>query len=92
MKNPQWQPSDMIALNLSVKQAIAEYGDTSIASVTAELQQLLDKGFAQALPSAKITADILKTAIPLKMFVKAKLAADGSLIKIKSRYVARGDR
>ena len=92
MKNPQWHPSDMIALNLSVKQAIAEYGDTSIASVTAELQQLLDKGFAQALPSAKITADILKTAIPLKMFVKAKLAADGSLIKIKSRYVARGDR
>jgi hypothetical protein len=84
--------SEFIALNLTIKQALEEYGDGSVESVTAELQQLLDKGVAHALGAHQITAAILKSAIPLKMFIKAKLAADGSIVKLKSRYASRGDK
>jgi hypothetical protein len=90
--DPDMAGGELIALNLTIKQALEEYGVASVESVTAELQQLLDKGFAHALGAHQITAAILKSAIPLKMFIKAKLAADGSIVKLKSRYVARGDR
>jgi hypothetical protein len=86
--DPDMTDSEFIALNLTIKQALEEYGDGAVESVTAELQQLLDKGVAHD----QITAAVLKSAIPLKMFTKAKLAADGSIVKLKSRYASRGDK
>jgi hypothetical protein len=80
--DPDMTGSEFIALNLTIKQALEEYGDGTVESVTAELQQLLDKGVAHALRAHQITAAVLKSAIPLKMFTKAKLAADVSIDKI----------
>ena len=52
---------------------------------------MLDKEFAEPILPDNTSPDMIKTAICSKMFVKQKLKPDGSVDKIKSRLVARGD-
>jgi len=92
-----WNINDPLAsyhtvlLNLTCKQAEKKHGQVATDSITEELRQLLDKDFAEPIRPENTTPEMLKTAISSKMFVKQKLKADGSVDKIKSRLVARGD-
>lgn len=80
-----------VLLNLTCKQAEKKHGQVATDSITGELRQLLDKNFAEPIRPENTTSEMLKTAISSKMFVKQKLKADGSVDKVKSRLVARGD-
>jgi len=80
-----------VLLNLTCKQAERKHGQVATDSITGELRQLLDKNFAEPIRPENTTSEMLKTAISSKMFVKQKLKADGSVDKVKSRLVARGD-
>ena len=92
-----WDINDPLAsyhtvlLNLTCKQAEKKHGQVATDSITGELQQLLDKDFAEPLLPENTTPDMMRTAICSKMFVKQKLKPDGSIDKVKSRLVARGD-
>ena len=92
-----WDINDPLAsyhtvlLNLTCKQAEKKHGQVATDSITGELQQLLDKDFAEPLRPENTTPEMMRTAICSKMFVKQKLKADGSVDKVKSRLVARGD-
>jgi hypothetical protein len=77
--------------NMTCKQAELTLGDSATESIRAELQQLVDKGFAQPVMPAEATSDIKKSMIRTKMFIKAKTLPDGRPGKVKSRLVARGD-
>ena len=96
-KPDYWDENDPLAsyhhvfLNMTCRQAETKHGQLATDSISGEIQLLLDKDFAQPIPPKDTTAAMLKTAISSKMFVKQKLKPDGSIDKMKSRLVARGD-
>lgn len=92
-----WDVNDPLAsyhtvlLNMTCKQAGTKHGQVATDSIRGELKQLLDKDFAEPLMPEDTTQSMIKTAICSKMFVKQKLKPDGTVDKVKSRLVARGD-
>lgn len=78
--------------NMTCRQAESEHGSIATDSIEGELQQLVNKEFATPIPAAELTPEIIKGAIRSKMFVKQKMKPDGTIDKIKSRLVARGDQ
>ena len=80
-----------VLLNMTCKQAEKEHGQVATDSIRGEIKQLLDKDFAEPIRPEKTSPDMIRTAISSKMFVKQKLKPDGSVDKVKSRLVARGD-
>ena len=92
-----WDENDPLAsyhhvlLNMTCRQAETKHGQVATDSIRGEIKQLLDKDFAQPLRPEDTTPAMIKAAISSKMFVKQKLKPDGSVDKVKSRLVARGD-
>ena len=78
--------------NMTCRQAESEHGSIATESISGELQQLVEKKFATPIPPGELTPEIIKGAIRSKMFVKQKMKPDGTIDKIKSRLVARGDQ
>ena len=77
---------------MTCRQAESEHGNIATESIRGELQQLVDKGFAKPIAPGQLTPEIIKSAIRSKMFVKQKMKPNGTVDKIKSRLVARGDQ
>ena len=77
---------------MTCRQAESTHGDIATQSIKRELRQLLQKGFADPIMPKDLTEEDVKAAITSKMFVKEKLKPDGTVNKIKSRLVARGDK
>ena len=80
------------SFNMTCRQAESEHGSIATDSIEGELQQLVNKEFATPIPPGELTPEIIKGAIRSKMFVKQKMKPDGTIDKIKSRLVARGDQ
>ena len=78
------------SFNMTVSEGIKKLGDIAIESITIEMQQMLDKNVWEGVMFNLLTAEQRKTVIPCKMFLKEKIAADGSFDKLKSRIVAGG--
>ena len=73
------------AMNLTVKEAISEYGKAALTPVINELMQMIKKQVWVPVH----TRDA-KRAIRSKMFLKVKKNSEGIFEKIKARLVAGG--
>lgn len=77
--------------NVSVKRAIAKFGDLAVKAIEDELRQMIEKRVWQPILQQDLNQQQLRTIIRSHMFLKEKRDSDGSFVKIKARLVAGGD-
>jgi len=82
--------SDMYGLHITVKKAIAEYGDEAHNAIKAELQQMLDLHVWTPVAPASLTPEEMRDVIFSSMFLKDKHHPNGDFDKLKARLVANG--
>ena len=84
--------STAYSFTISVKKAMSEYGESGCATITKEMQQMLDKQVFHPVRAANLSPAQQKKIIPCKLFVKEKNDAQGVFDKLKGRLVAGGHR
>ena len=78
--------------NLTVRQAINQYGNPARESVMNELRQLIKLKVLKFIQPDLLDPTTLKGILSSKMFVKPKFDPDGEFDKIKARLVGGGHR
>lgn len=79
----------MSALTLSA--FAAEVSDIELnRALEAELEQLLDYQVFEAVDLTSLAYEEVRKAIPTVMLVNEKIAADGTFLKLKARFVIKG--
>ena len=79
--------------NLNIQQASNIYGDNIVKeSVLKEIENMSKNKVWEFVQSDQISEEIVKKAIPSKLFLKMKFKSDGTPDKLKSRLVAGGHK
>lgn len=77
--------------NISIKRALAEFGNAAVQSIQSELSQMLSKKVWEPVSLKDLTHEQRRSIIRSHMFLKEKLSSNGSFEKLKARLVAGGD-
>ena len=84
------QPRFVETYNISVKQAIKDFGQKALSSIAEELINILKYDSIRSVNATKLNKQEQLKVIKSKMFLKEKFKANGEFEKLKSRLVAGG--
>ena len=88
---PSYQGKEY-SLKISVKTAVANFGDHATQVIRAELQQMVDRKVWHPVCRRDLSQEQQRSIICSSMFIKEKKKPDGTHDKLKARLVARGDQ
>ena len=80
----------VLAMNLTIKQAIRRKGYDAVLSIVKEITQLNERGTFNGVILEELSPDDLARVISSSMFLKEKYSPDGVFEKLKARLVAGG--
>jgi hypothetical protein len=81
-----------LALHISVKKAVQQYGDRAGAVIRDEMQNMLTREVWHPVLRSNLTGAQAKAIIRSSMFIKEKLTPQGVFDKLKARIVGGGDQ
>jgi len=79
-----------MALHISVKRAISNYGQLAEQAIRDELSKIHSYGTFEPILERDLTTSDYRSAIPCSMFLKEKTDQEGKFKSIKARLVAGG--